>query len=1049
MPFDWNNFRHVWGSAATGGHRMFSYKDLTATLADIDTAGFFNPLNGYVAVGDWLAVTASDGGGAARFTSVAAGAVDITDVLTFDTATATYNGFAVLGVALLPAGTTGDHNGQPVIGVRNVNEWPPSDPDVRGVDVLTGGLYDKPYILSMNVNHQLAQGYGYGYHTCDLVKAAWQIRPQNGHLVDQYDMPSVDTGWPKHVLIECPRWADALNEPMHGDFYLITDGAFDVEVLQKDAASPFGQPFATGVISLDGTVTDTQHLVTVPSYGAPCYLALRIRNVSVKPTKIQFVHSRHLTDHLGGAYLSTDLIDNYILPLKPFGGYPIYRTMKMTKTNAHHAAYPAASLDKNNLSYHSGFVDIGAVTNRRQWLNYSGGAPTHVVGETVTQAVTGATGLIVNVAAETTANRIVLQPTTGTFDSTNELTGDQTGAMGPASVPTSTFLFVPAEHATPYEVLLKDAAYYHSIGKTYIPWICIHPNISDTDFDAFCGHMQTALAAGVPEIYVEFGNERWLLKGSLPGDTVGINSSNWYRDEGVALWGSGTMYGTTADIGRQYAAKLDMYFYDRMRAILTIGELAKVILNACDQPGYIAGLDAYLGRDANNPWGVWATAQGGAELALYNEWADPATNPIGNYSYATYFGKGQNISDPTDLVEVEANLRADIAATTSLIGGSHNYIRAVIDANKATPTRKISYEGGPSIYFQPVHPYLNDPIMTDIWFDALDAYRAIGSEGTVVYADSGPLPGSNGDWNAGIDWINGLESRPYHGGALIDYNDREYARFTPATGNHNGGSVLGVVVIEDGATTYNGQPVIPINVLTGTAGAGGDPLVFGTPFVYLIDSNDTEVPLPPHNVGDMIVVGAGVDRGENSDSGTWFGVDVDDTSWTKVRNQASGSDQYRTENWLWVKVATASEPLPTLHLPNSPPVDQHGQVIVAVLRNVNTVHDYSGSLNTSNGAATVNWTNVAGVDMDADNSVMLFLGTDRQPDQNFTITQDSDPTKSVSMLINGGSGSLGPTCTTVMGSFKPGAAGPTGTFTVNWSRTYYRPSCIIASFSKV
>lgn len=959
-----------------------------------------------------------------------------------------YNGAPVLGLAFLDDGAT-THNGQDVIGVVDVNEWPPTDPNTRGVDVLTGGSDLPPYILSMNVNHQLAQGYGYGYHTCDLVKAAWQTRPQNNHSVDQYDMPNVDTGWPKHVLIECPRWADALKEPMHGDFYLITDGAFDVEVLQKDAAFPWGQPFATGVISLDGTVSDTQHLVTVPSYGAPCYLVLRIRNVSAKPTKIQFVHSRHLTAHLGGAYLNPDLIDNYILPLKPYQGYPIYRTMKMTKTNAHHDAYPAAALDKNNLSYHSGFVDISAITNRRQWLNYSGGAPTHVVGETVTQAVTGATGLIVDVPAETNSNRIVLQPTTGTFDTTNELTGDQTGAMGPSSVPTSTFLFVPAEHATPYEVLLEDAAYYHSVGKTYIPWICLHPNISDADFDAFCGHMQTALAAGVPKIYWELGNERWLLKGNLPGDTVGINSSNWYRDKGVALWGSSTMYGTTADIGRQYAAKLDMYFYNRMSGILTSGELAKVVLCACDQPGYIAGLDAYLGRDSGNPWEVWATAQGGAELTLYNTWATASSNPIGNFSYATYFGKGQNISNPNDLDEVEANLRADIAATASLIGGSHNYIRAVIDAHKATPTEKISYEGGYSIYFEAVHPILEDPRMKDILFDAWDAYRAIGSEGTAVYADAGPLPGTNGDWNHGIDWINGLESRPYHGGALIDYNEREYINYTPATGTHNGGAVLGAVLIEDGRTTYNGSPVVPINILTGTAGAGGDPLVFGTPFVYIIEGSDTEVPLPPHKEGDMIVVGAGVDRGENTNAGTWFGVDVNDTSWTKVRNQASGTDQFRSECWLWTKIAGASEALPTLHLDNSPPVQEHGQVIVAVLRNVNTVHDHSGSATSSSGASTIDWTNVAGVDMAATNSLMLFLGTDRQPDQNFTITQDSDPAKSVNMLINGGSGSLGPTCTTVLGSFKPGVAGPTGTFTVNWSRTFYRPSCIVASFKKV
>jgi len=56
-----------------------------------------------------------------------------------------------------------------------------------------------------------------------------------------------------------------------------------------------------------------------------------------------------------------------------------------------------------------------------------------VAGETLTQAVSGATG---DVIFDTDANQVYLTNTSGTFDTSNTITGSTSGALGAASVPT-------------------------------------------------------------------------------------------------------------------------------------------------------------------------------------------------------------------------------------------------------------------------------------------------------------------------------------------------------------------------------------------------------------------------------------------------------------------------------------------------------------------------------------------------------------------------------------------------------------------------------------
>jgi len=57
-----------------------------------------------------------------------------------------------------------------------------------------------------------------------------------------------------------------------------------------------------------------------------------------------------------------------------------------------------------------------------------------VAGETLTQATSGATG---DVVFDTDSNQIYLENTTGTFDTSNQITGSTSGALGAPSVPTS------------------------------------------------------------------------------------------------------------------------------------------------------------------------------------------------------------------------------------------------------------------------------------------------------------------------------------------------------------------------------------------------------------------------------------------------------------------------------------------------------------------------------------------------------------------------------------------------------------------------------------
>lgn len=953
-----------------------------------------------------------------------------------------YNGNPVFGAAILPAGTTGNHNGSPVIGVRNINTWPaPAQDggrDVLGVDVRSGGNEFPPYQLGINVNHQLATGTGWGYHFTNLIRGAWQVRNLSGATLDANGWPNTTGTSTPYVLIECPRFSDGQADPYTGRHWLITNYACDIEVIQKQASGVFPDVWNSGVTAVDGSVTPTEIAFDVPRISGPNYIYLRMRNISSKDANpvLALVHDRYLQDYKdsnGAAYLNTDIVNNYITPLATAEDTPrkIYRSMKFTKANADPRAYPSAAYDADNLSYHSGFSDLFDQLNPRNKVNTTA-AVTVEVGETITQATSGASGTVYlpNTADGTpvVGTQLYLDFVTGTFDTTNELTGSVSGALGADSVPTSIITYGPTENATPYEVLVDDAVYWG-----YVPWICLQPNISNTDFDAFCTHLTSAFAAGLTEVYIELGNEPWLMNG--------INSADWFRDMGVAKWGSGTMYGTSADIGRHYKARLDMIFYDRMRTNLSSADFAKVKWTACDQPGYIPGLNAYLCRDAGNPWST--TAAGDGETALYNEWSNTdwtgsITNPITCWSWATYWGNGSDNIDWADQAEVEASLRNSINTYVGLIGSSTNYIRAVLAAN-VDNLEFLSYEGGYSVYGRP-HNFEDTQMMYDLYYEAYNKFRAVGNTGTLLYADLGPPQGTNGDWNHGIDLVNGLTSK-YRGRALIDYAQDMRDEATPATGTHNGSAVRGVVLITDGSTTYNGLPVEPVNFLTGIAGAGGSP-TYMRAAIHLIEGADTLIPPTVYEEGDYLLFYAGVDRGNNVNANVWFGEDVNDTSWTKHANVQSGSSEFYTEGWLWGKVAGVNEPAPTLHLDGSPPVSQHGQGIFIVLKNVDNLDDVATSALTST-SQTTPWTTISGVTTTADNSLVLVFSTDRQPKQQWSFTSHS-----LTEVYDGAAGSLGNLSTSFFGYFAPGTAGATGSLSTNWGRNYYRPHAIVAAFSK-
>lgn len=956
----------------------------------------------------------------------------------------TYNGNPIMGGAILPAGTTGDHNGLPVIGVRNVNQWPPGA-GVKGVDVRSGGKEFPPYQLGMNVHHQLATGTGWGYHFTNLVRGAWQVRGLSGATLDGNGWPTSVSG-SQYVLVECPRFSDGQEDPYTGQHWLITNYAMDVEVITREASGSFGLIYTSGVMTVDGSSTPTEISIDIPRITGAHYTTIRITNVTNVPAdkELALVHDRYLQDYKdsnGAAYLNRDIVNNYIVPLATAEDTPrkIYRSMKFTKTNAHPKIYPSAAYDADNLSYHSGFIGQFDIVENRLRFNLSGSITTNV-GELITQANTGATGYVVSqsnpqlaAGSPETFDTLYLRLTSGTFNTTDELSGDETGSLGANSVPTSITSYSPAEHATPYEVLVNDAVYWD-----YTPWLCLQPNISDADFDAFCTNLTSAFAAGLTEIYMELGNEPWLMNG--------INSADWFRDEGVARWGDSTMYGTTADIGRLFKARLDMYFYDRMRTNLSAADFAKVRWTACDQPGYLAGLKAYLGRDDGNPWQVEAEAAGGTELALYNEWATMSSNPIHCWSWATYWGNWQDNIDWNDPVAVEASLRFYIDVNVSQIAASTAFIKAVVQPEKSAPLEYLSYEGGYSIYFRP-HIFNDTQVMYDLYTDALDKYRTTGNTGTLIYADIGSEDGSNGAWNHGDKLVNGLSGK-FRGRALIDYAQVMRDEATPATGSYNGSSVRGMVLITDpSVTTYNGQPVESINFLTGITGAGGAPTYIRQAIV-LVDSHSTLIPLPEHQEGDLIGVYVGVDRGDNANATTHLGETTSDTSWTKQANAASGSDQFRTEGWLWTKVAGASEPAPTLTFDAGDPVtDDTGQAIVFILRNADQIDDIQTS---STPGFADPWADVASVNVGADNSLVLMLGTDRYPNQTFEPREvDTLNAMPITSAVNGGSGTLGNTCTSFLGHYTPGAAGQLPVFDIKFSRDQsYRPHAIVVSFSK-
>jgi hypothetical protein len=68
------------------------------------------------------------------------------------------------------------------------------------------------------------------------------------------------------------------------------------------------------------------------------------------------------------------------------------------------------------------------------------GAITVVAGETVTQTTSGATGVVMR-TTDLTNNEMVVVSVTGTFDTSNELTGSTSGALGANSVPTAVTAF--------------------------------------------------------------------------------------------------------------------------------------------------------------------------------------------------------------------------------------------------------------------------------------------------------------------------------------------------------------------------------------------------------------------------------------------------------------------------------------------------------------------------------------------------------------------------------------------------------------------------------
>lgn len=939
-----------------------------------------------------------------------------------------YNGSPVLGAAILPAGTTGTHNGQDVIGVRNINTWPApaqdNGRDVLGVDVQSGGDPLPASEFGINADHWLATGEQLGSRFDNLVRAAWQIRAQSGATLGTGGWPATIPAGSANVLIELERWRTGDEEPYYGDFYLITDGAVEVEVLRYNISANFTLANTLGPFSLDGTVTKTEQKVTLPSLSARNYIVLRLKNLTSAMTEFAFVHSRYLQDYKdsgGKAHFNRDLVEQFILPLAPQGGRPTYRGMKYFKTNMDHDVFPADAYAYTNFSWHSGFVDAQDILQGRYRITFpSLSDPTVTAGETVSQASSGASATVeeVNIGSR----YINVENITGTFDGTGEIIASSFGSLGtPSGTPTA---YVPTEHCMPYEAFIEAAEYWQ-----FDPWINISPTITNSEFDALCTRLTSGFASGkLHKVYFGIGNEIFFESGQ--------NSADWFKKKGLAKWGSSTVHGTNQNIGREYKARLDMILYDRMKTNLSTADLAKVVWCAEDHPGVVTSLEAYIEVPV---WQTTAAADG--ETTLCDTWRTPATNPIGNWSFATYFGTGSDggVSDWTDEVEVEASVRTSLADYTNRIAGSINYIRAVIDTAKSTPTEKKSYEGGLSVYNRPQMDQYADWTY-QLYIDAYEGFRNIGSTGTAVYGDISAPAGSNGAWNHGLGMIDGLGDNP-RGRAMEYLAALNRQRLTPATGQHNGSAVRGVVLITDGSTTYNGHPVEPINFLSGITGAGGDP-TYMREAVYGITESDTLIPPTLYDEGDYLLFYAGVDRGENVNANVWFGEDVNDTSWTKLANVQSGGTQFYTESWLWGKVAGANEPTPTLHLDGTPPVDQHGQGVFIVLKNVDTLDDIATSFLTST-SQTTPWSNINGVTPGADNSIVLVLSTDRIPKQRWVFTSHS-----LTDRVNGNAGSIGNRSTSYVGYFLPGATSPTGLLSNNWILNYYRPTAIVASFSK-
>jgi hypothetical protein len=893
---------------------------------------------------------------------------------------------------------------------------------VKGVAVQSGGDPLPAYELGMNFNHWPHQGNNPGYHIDNILRQAQVVRGVNGGTVDGNGWPDTTPG-SGYILIDSLRWPDMSTGPYSGKFYFITDGAFTIDVIQVDIGGGWiNRTYASNVV-LDGRTTKTQYEITIPPLASSGYIRVHIKSLVDKGTEIALVNERYLADYVasnGTAHLNRDLVEGFYYPLAIDNRPVWWRPMKGTKANRDHSTFPANAWSTQNLSWHESFTDPFDILNNRWRIPLPQGQnfPTVTVGETITQASSGASATVEELNQG--AGYINIDDVVGTFDGTGEIIASTSGSIGsPAGTP---YLYVPTEHAMPYEAIIDAAAYWN-----LRPWINLHPNISLAAFDAFCAHAKAALDAGdIEEMAIALGNEIFFESGQ--------NSADWFIDQGVAKWGTGTIYGTSSNIGRVWKARQDMILYDRMRTNFG-GDMSKVIWVAEEQPGYVPSLQAYIQVE---PW--VDSAPDDLEDALLAEWLNPATNPIKCWSFGTYYGDANPslpVSDWTDVVQVEASVRQSLEEYVARINTSVSYARAVFQPYKAEPLMFHAYEGGLSVYN---HPEMDQyaPWTRQLTIDANEAFRAIGVTGTLAYADISFPAGSNGAWNHGLTLLGGLDDNP-RGLGLQDLQAINAARLVDATGQYNGDAIRGMVLISDPAvTTYNGLPVEEVNFLSGVPGAGGNAsyIMHAT---YLINETDTLAALPIHEPGDVLVFFAGIDQATNG-AGTWFGEDDQDTSWNAVGPIQSTSGQYATEGFLWWKVAGANEPSPTLHLDASPPVFSHGQGILVVLKNVDQRDGTPGLSGTLQNDGNP-WTGIAGTDT-TDESVVLLFSADRQPNQAWT------PTPAMDGEVAAGSVSLGPLSSAYFGYYYPDTTGPTGDFTVSWFRPCYRPIAIVVSFSK-